>query len=47
MINEQGISKADPGIINEEDFEVNYVENEYNEYLEKKDKKLYDGNKIY
>ena len=47
MINEQGISKADPDIINEEDFEVNYVENEYNEYLEKKDKKLYDGNKIY
>ena len=47
MINEQGISKADPDIINEEDFEVNYVENEYNEYLEKKDKKIYDGNKIY
>ena len=47
MINEQGISKADPDIINEEDFEVNYVENEYNEYLEKNDKKLYDGNKIY
>ena len=47
MINEQGISKADPDIINEEDFEVNYLENEYNEYLEKKDKKVYDGNKIY
>ena len=47
MINEQGISKADPDIINEEDFEVNYLENEYNEYLEKNDKKLYDGNKIY
>jgi len=33
MVTEQGISKADPGIINEEDFEVNYMENEYNNYL--------------
>ena len=50
MITEQGISKADPDIINEEDFEVNYMESEYNNYLNKKEKDkspLYDGNKIY
>ena len=38
LITEQGISKADPDIINEEDFEVNYMENEYNNYLDKKEK---------
>ena len=37
-ITEQGISKADPDIINEEDFEVNYIESEYNNYLNKKKK---------
>ena len=58
MITEQGISKADPDIINEEDFEVNYMENEYNTYLNKKEKEkdpsnpnfkspLYDGKNIY
>ena len=50
MITEQGISKADPDIINEEDFEVNYMESEYKNYLSKKEKDkspLYDGNKIY
>ena len=59
MITEQGISKADPDIINEEDFEVNYMENEYNNYLNKKEKEkdpnntqefkspLYNGKSIY
>ena len=59
MITEQGISKADPDIINEEDFEVNYMENEYNNYLNKKEKEkdpnntqefkspLYNGKSVY
>ena len=58
LITEQGISKADPDIINEEDFEVNYMENEYSNYLNKKEKEkdpsktnikspLYDGKKVY
>lgn len=55
-ITEQGISKADPDIINEEDFEVNYIESEYNNYLDKKEKEkdpenfkspLYDGKTVY
>ena len=53
---EQGISKADPDIINEEDFEVNYLESEYKNYLNKKEKEkdpnnfkspLYDGKTVY
>ena len=55
-LTEQGISKIDPDVINEEDFEVNYVEDEYNYYLNKKEKEkdpnnykspLYDGKNIY
>ena len=56
FITEQGITKADPDIVNEEDFEVNYMEDEYNNYLNKKEKEkdpsnfkspLYDGKKVY
>ena len=56
QMTEQGISKADPDIINEEDFEVNYLESEYKNYLNKKEKEkdpnnfkspLYDGKTVY
>ena len=56
QLTEQGISKADPDIINEEDFEVNYIESEYKNYINKKEKEkdpnnfkspLYDGKSVY